>query len=33
VLAPFGECGPEPSNGAVEMTSIKERVLALLQRD
>jgi predicted AlkP superfamily pyrophosphatase or phosphodiesterase len=28
----FGECGPEPKQGRVEMTSVKERVLALLER-
>ena len=30
---PFGECGPDPRDGLVEISSVKERVLALLQRD
>jgi predicted AlkP superfamily pyrophosphatase or phosphodiesterase len=29
---PFGACGPEPLAGAVEMDSVKDRVLHLLQR-
>jgi hypothetical protein len=29
---PFGDCGPEPKDGLVAMTSVKDRVLALLQR-
>lgn len=29
---PFGECGGESAGGRVEMTSVKDRVLALLQR-
>jgi predicted AlkP superfamily pyrophosphatase or phosphodiesterase len=28
----FGECGPEPQRGQVEMTSVSARVLALLER-
>ncbi|MCZ6598960.1 MAG: alkaline phosphatase family protein [Planctomycetota bacterium] len=31
--APFARCGGEPEDGTVAMTSVKERVLALLQRD
>jgi hypothetical protein len=27
---PFGECGPEPRDGIVEMTSVGERVLELV---
>lgn len=30
--APFAACGGEPADGAVEMTSIKDRILALLER-
>jgi len=30
--SPFGVCGPEPSNGVVEMTSVRDRMLALLER-
>jgi predicted AlkP superfamily pyrophosphatase or phosphodiesterase len=29
---PFGECGPSPKEKIVAMTSVKDRVLALLQR-
>jgi predicted AlkP superfamily pyrophosphatase or phosphodiesterase len=29
---PFGDCGAEPEHGLVPMTSVKDRVLALLQR-
>ena len=29
---PFGRCGPEPERGLVPMTSVKDRVLALLAR-
>jgi len=29
---PFGECGEAPRDGTVLMASVKERVLALLQR-
>ena len=28
---PFARCGGEPANGVVEMTSVPERVLALLR--
>ena len=28
---PFGECGPVPEDGLIRMSSVKDRVLALLQ--
>ena len=31
--APFARCGGEPEDGTVAMTSVKERVLAIVQRD